>query len=185
MTPRPIRDPRGGNVPRSFRRESRLFLWVALLLILFVNLVTLRLLASATAGGSGEAERRAAEILRRLSSSQAASESIERAAAESDVVFIAFYDGSGRRQRGSGRDFEPPAELPAARPAAGSIVNEWKSQPPLLVSVTAARGGFYAVGLDPGQGRSLRTWSRRLQVLVPLAGAVLVVLAGLYLRSLL
>ena len=36
------------SVPRSFRRDSRLFLWVALLLILFVNLVTLRLLASAT-----------------------------------------------------------------------------------------------------------------------------------------
>ena len=173
------------RVPRSFRRDSRLFLSVALLLILFVNLVTLRLLASATAWGSGEAERRAAEILRRISSSEEASESLEHAAAESDVAFIAFYDGSGRRQRGSGRDFEPPAGLPAARPAGGSIVNEWKSQPPLLVSVAAARGGFYAVGLDPGPGGSLRSWSRLLRVLVPVAGAALVVLAWLYLRSLL
>ena len=39
--------PREGEVPRSFRRESRLFLWVALLLILFLNLLTLLFLRAA------------------------------------------------------------------------------------------------------------------------------------------
>ena len=53
-------------VPRSFRRESRLFLWVALILILFLNFLTLLFFRSAVAWGTDEAERRADEILRRI-----------------------------------------------------------------------------------------------------------------------
>ena len=55
-----------GEVPRSFRRESRLFLWVALALILFLNLLTLVFLRRAVDWGANEAERRAGEVLRRV-----------------------------------------------------------------------------------------------------------------------
>lgn len=174
------------GVPHSFRRDSRLFLFVALLLILFVNLVTLRMIATATAWGSAETERRAAEILRRLSlSSGDPTEALARVAMERDVVFAAYYDASGRRVRGSGGDFEPPASLAGKRPESGRITTEWKREPPLLVSVFAVSGGFFAVGLDPGPGSALRASARTLNVLLPAAGAGLVVLAWLYLRSLL
>ena len=54
MTPRDAATPSAGAdaVPRSFRRESRLFLWIALLLILFVNFVTLLFFRNAVAWGS-------------------------------------------------------------------------------------------------------------------------------------
>ena len=54
------------RVPRTFRRESRMFLWVALVLILFLNLVTLFFFRRAFDWGSEAVERRGAEVLRRL-----------------------------------------------------------------------------------------------------------------------
>ena len=39
------------GAPQTFRRESRLFLWIALLLILFVNFVTLLFFRNAVAWG--------------------------------------------------------------------------------------------------------------------------------------
>ena len=55
------------EIPRSFRRESRLFLWIALLLILFLNFATLLFFREAVDWGSAMVERRAAEVLRRAS----------------------------------------------------------------------------------------------------------------------
>ena len=54
------------SVPRTFRRESRMFLWVALLLILFLNLLTLFFFRRAVDWGSESVERRGSEVLRRL-----------------------------------------------------------------------------------------------------------------------
>ena len=54
------------EVPRTFRRDSRLFLSVALLLILFLNFVTLLFFRNATEWGSRQTERRASEILNRM-----------------------------------------------------------------------------------------------------------------------
>jgi hypothetical protein len=87
------------EVPRSFRRESRLFLWIALLLILFVNFVTLLFFRNAVAWGELGTERRAGEILRRLSLAagpERSGEAIERTALEPDVVFVGVYDERGR-----------------------------------------------------------------------------------------
>jgi len=173
------------EVPRSFRRESRLFLWVALLLILFLNFETLLFFREAVSWGSAEVELRAADVLRRASASPDTAEALERAAAEPDVLFAALYDSSGRRVRSAGHGFEAPAMLPADRPAPRRVLSEWRANPSLLVSAIAVPGGFLAVALDPGAGGALRFYARVLVVLVPGASALLVVLAGLYLRSLL
>lgn len=173
------------EVPRSFRRESRLFLWVALLLILFLNFETLLFFREAVSWGSAEVELRAADVLRRASASPDTAEALERAAAEPDVLFAALYDSSGRRVRSAGHGFEAPATLPAGRPAPRRVLSEWRANPSLLVSAIAVPGGFLAVALDPGAGGALRFYARVLVVLVPGASALLVVLAGLYLRSLL
>ncbi len=178
------------RVPRSFRRESRLFLWVALLLILFVNFLTLLFFRNAVDWGKEEAERRTAEILRRValsaSRADASEEAMERSAIEPDVAFIASYDQTGRRLSAVGPGPpEAPRELPAPRPAAGRVVHEWRSKPPLLLSTFAAGRRYYAIAIDPGPGAALTEYARRLSVFVPLAAVVLVVLAGFYLRSLL
>ncbi len=174
------------EIPRSFRRESRLFLSVALLLILFVNFVTLLFFRSGVEWGSQQTQRRAAEILRRVSlGGGEASDSMERVALEPDVLFLAFYDGSGRRVRHSGREVQAPSTLPTERPAPGLIRAEWKKEPALLVSSLAVRNGYFTVALDPGAGTALRSYARSLTLLVPVAGVALVVLAWLYLRSLL
>jgi PAS domain S-box-containing protein len=173
------------EVPRSFRRESRLFLWVALLLILFLNFETLLFFREAVSWGSAEVERRAADVLRRASASPDTGEALERAAAEPGVLFATFYDSSGRRMRSAGHGFEAPATLPAGRPQPRRMISEWRANPSVLVSVLAVPGGFLAVALDPGAGGALRFYTRVLVVLVPGASALLVVLAGLYLRSLL
>ena len=105
---------RGGpaSVPRSFRRESRLFLWIALLLILFLNFLTLLFFRNAVGWGSDEAERRSSEILRRVALSgnrpDAPEDAMERAAIEPDVSYIAVYDENGARLRSAGAG---PAEL--------------------------------------------------------------------------
>ena len=180
------RAPAPVRVPRSFRRDSRLFLSVALLLILFLNFVTLLFFRNAVSWGSRQAERRAEQILRRLSLAAGDPlDSMERLAVDPDVVFIGFYDSAGRRVLSTGQGLTAPEGLPTARPAPGLARLEWKARPALLAASFPARNGFYAIGLDPGAGSAMRSWSRSLSIVIPLAGAALVVLAWLYLRSLL
>lgn len=174
--------------PRSFRRESRLFLWVALLLILFVNFVTLLLFRNAVAWGELVTERRAGELLRRLSLAsgpEVAGESIERLVLEPDVVFVGVYDARGRRVQSSGHGFEAPLVLSAERPPPGRVACEWRRRPALLLASLSSGSRVYLLALEPGPGATLRWLSLLMTVLVPVAGAALVVLAGLYLRSLL
>ncbi|MEX0879067.1 MAG: ATP-binding protein [Thermoanaerobaculia bacterium] len=177
-------------VPRSFRRESRLFLWVALLLILFLNFLTLLFFRNAVAWGTEQAERRAGEILRRVALSsgrpEMMEEAMERGAVEPDVAYLAVYDERGNRLRALGPGPpEAPAKLPGARPAAGRLTHQWRSNPALLLSTFAVGKRVYAIALDPGPGAALRDYAGKLSLFVPLAGAALVVLAGFYLRSLL
>jgi PAS domain S-box-containing protein len=174
------------EVPRSFRRESRLFLSVALLLILFLNFLTLLFFRNGVEWGSEQAEWRAGQILRRVSLAAGdPADSMEKAVIEPDVSFIAFYDGRGHRVRTFSRELAAPAVLPTERPAPGHIRSEWKREPPLLVAALAAPNGFFVVALEAGTGSTLRSYARSLTVFVPLAGAILVVLAWLYLRSIL
>ncbi|MGE5414460.1 MAG: hypothetical protein ACM3NW_09815, partial [Syntrophomonadaceae bacterium] len=181
---------RDGEVPRSFRRESRLFLWVALLLILFLNLLTLLFLRAAVAWGTEEAERRAGEILRRVALSsgrgEAGEETLERAALEPDVAYVALYDAGGRRLRSvAPGPVEAPGALPGERPAPGRLAHAWRSAPPLLLSSFATEKRTFVLALDPGSGGALRDYARRLTIFIPIAGLVLAVLAAFYLRSLL
>jgi len=178
------------RIPRSFRRESRLFLWVALLLILFLNVLTLVFFRNSVEWGRAEAERRADEILRRValagSRQDATEEALERGAVEPDVAYLAIYDEAGRRLRSHGPGPpESPRELPAPRPAAGRTVHEWHQSPPLLVTTFAAGRRYFSIALDPGPGSALQRYASVLTVFVPVAGLALVVLAALYLRSLL
>ncbi len=177
-------------VPRSFRRESRLFLWVALLLILFLNFLTLLFFRNAVAWGTEQAERRAGEILRRVALSsgrpEMMEEAMERGVVEPDVAYVAVYDENGNRLRALGPGPpEAPAKLPGPRPAAGRLTHQWRSNPALLLSTFAAGKRVFAIALDPGPGAALRDYAGKLSLFVPLAGAALVVLAGFYLRSLL
>ncbi len=173
------------EVPRSFRRESRLFLWVALGLILFLNFSTLFFLRASVDWGSQQTERRAAEVLRRLSATADSRVALERAASESDVAFVAFYDTAGRRARSASRGLEAPASLPTGRPEPGRLRAEWKTRPSLLIASLAIPDGFVAAAFDPGIGGAMRSTVRGLTILIPVAGAILVVLALIYLRSLL
>jgi signal transduction histidine kinase len=173
------------EVPRSFRRESRLFLWVALLLILFLNFATLLFLRESVDWGGEEIERRAAEALRRLSASGGSKDTLERAASEPDVLFVAFYDAAGRRVRSASRGLEAPGSLPTRRPEPGRSQREWKTNPSLLVVTVSVSDGFAVAAFEPGRGGALRSYERGLTVLVPVVGVSLVVLAFLYLRSLL
>lgn len=178
------------NVPRTFRRESRMFLWVALILVLFLNLLTLFFFRRAVDWGSESVERRASEVLRRLTiapgrSEETASATFGRAALERDVVYVAAYDPKGRRVRSFGPQIDAPESLPTARPRPGELAFAWRRDPTLLVATSAAGGGYVSVAIDPGPGAALRSLLRALTLVVPLAGAALVVLAGFYLRSLL
>src|SRR5689334_19041366 len=108
------------EVPRSFRRDSRLFLAVALLLILFLNFVTLLFFRNAAEWGSVQTERRASEILARLLiPSSDAAESLERAVLAPDVLFAAEYDAAGRRTRSASHELQAPILLPTSKPAPG------------------------------------------------------------------
>ena len=90
------------EAPRTFRRESRLFLWVALLLILLLNLVMLLFFRSAVEWASLNTERRAGEILRRIALAEGEPlEAMDRVAVEPDVLFLAAYDDRTRRPRSS------------------------------------------------------------------------------------
>jgi len=173
------------EVPRSFRRESRLFLWVALGLILFLNFSTLFFLRESVDWGSQQTERRAAEVLRRLSLTADSKSALERAVSERDALFVAFYDTAGRRVRSASRDLEAPGSLPTARPEPGRFRVEWKTRPSLLVASLAIPDGFLAAAFDPGIGGAMRSTVRGLTILIPVAGGILVVLALIYLRSLL
>ena len=174
--------------PRSFRRESRLFLWIALLVILFVNFVTLFLLRSAVSWGELVTERRAGEILRRVAlagEAESSAEALERAALEPDVVFAGVYDRRGRRVQSLGRGFEAPPLLSAPAPGAGRVGTEWRRRPALLLATLASGEKTYQIALDPGPGATLRSLAHLMTILLPLAAASLIVLAFLYLRSLL
>ena len=59
------------------------------------------------------------------------------------------------------------------------------ARPTLLIATSVGDGGYVSVAIDPGPGAALRSLLRALTLVVPLAGAALVVLAGFYLRSLL
>ena len=173
------------SVPRSFRRESRLSLWIALSLILFLNLATLLFFRWGVDWGSREAEKRAEEVLRRLSSATDLPDALQRAASEPDVLYVAFYDANGRRVRAAGHGLEAPLIHSGERPEPRQVRAEWKRNPSLLLSSLGVPGGFYAIAVDPGLGGALLSYARFLTAVVPLASAALVVLAGLYLRSLL
>ena len=179
------------RVPRTFRRESRMFLWVALVLILFLNLVTLFFFRRAVDWGSEAVERRGAEVLRRLTVAPAPGRPEEspgapgRVALERDVVYVAAYDAEGRRVRSFGAQIDAPDTLPTARPRRGDVAFSWRRDPTLLIATSVGEGGYVSVAIDPGPGAALRSLLRALTLVVPLAGAALVVLAGFYLRSLL
>ena len=171
-------------VPRTFRRDARLFLSVALLLILFLNFVTLFFFRASADWGSRQTERRASEMVRRLMVSVGEPrDTLERVALEPDVVFAALYDLQKRRIRGFGHEIEAPTALPIAPPGPGEVRTEWRKN--LLVSAAASSRGIYVVGLDPGPGGTLRNDARWATLLVPLAGAAFAILAWLYLRTLL
>jgi signal transduction histidine kinase len=175
-----------GPVPRSFRRDARLFLSIALLLILFLNLVTLFFFRATAEWGTRQMERRASEMVRRLAVALGEPrDTLERVALETDVVFAAIYDGLGRRIRGFGHEIEPPMTLPLSAPRPGEVRTEWKKHPSLLLATTASARGVFVVALDPGPGGTLRTDARWATILVPLAGAAFAILAWLYLRTLL
>lgn len=174
------------EVPRSFRRDSRLFLSVALLLILFLNFVTLLFFRNATEWGSLQTERRASEILNRLALPTAdLGDAFDRASLSPDVLFVASYDAAGRRVRAATHELQAPALLPTSRPAVGRVVMEWKQAPRLLLGSAASPTGYFVVALDPGPGAALRSYASSLTILLPVAGGLLVILAWLYLRSLL
>jgi len=178
------------GIPRTFRRESRMFLWVALLLVLFLNLVTLFFFRRAVDWGSESVEERASEVLRGITlapgrAEEMASATLGRAALERDVVYVAAYDADGRRVRSFGPQIDAPEELPTARPRPGENAFTWRRDPTLLIATSASGRGYVCVAIDPGPGAALRSLARALTFVVPLAGAALVVLAGFYLRSLL
>jgi signal transduction histidine kinase len=189
--------PEGGHaregertkVPRSFRRESRWFLWIALLLILFLNFLTLLFFRDAVAWGNQEVERRADSILRQVALSTARVDGGEEATQigvlEPDVLWLAIYNARGHRIQVFGRgSSEAPLLLPGTRPAQGQVAHEWTPQESVRATLDAGER-FFVLTLDPGAGHPLRDYARKLSLFVPLAAAALVVLAGFYLRSLL
>lgn len=170
-------------VPKTFRRESRLFLWIALLLVLFLNVLTLVFFRRAVEWGSDSVERRAAAVFREISGSGDAA--LARGSLDRDVVYVAAYDSGGRRLRAFDPQINAPQVLPTARPAAGEIAIAWREKPTLLLATSAVERGYLSIAIDPGDGAALRSFARTLTFVVPIASAVLVVLAGFYLRSLL
>lgn len=176
-------------VPKTFRRESRLFLWIALLLVLFLNVLTLVLFRRAVEWGSASVERRAADILKRLPPSadvgETTDEVLGRAVLAQDLLYAAMYDREGRRLRTFGHMDAPESLSESLRPPAGEISLAWPRDPTRLVATRAFPSGFVLVALDPAEGASLRSLVSALTFVVPIAGAALVVLAGFYLRSLL
>ena len=181
------RDGSASNVPRSFRRESRWFLWIALLLILFLNFLTLLFFRNATEWGSRETERRADSILRTLSSSRSdgGEAATQIGVLEPDVTAIGIYDARGRRLQVFGRgSADVPLFLADPRPSPDHIAHQWTSQGELRASLSEGTG-FLLLTLDPDAGSALREYARRLSLFVPAAAVALMVLSIFYLRSLL
>ena len=177
------------RVPRTFRRESRWFLWIALLLVLFLNFLTLLFFRYAVDWGNQQAERRADAILRRAALSDARAdageEALEVGALEPDVVYLAIYNARGHRIRALGpRSSDAPLVLATDRPPAGREIHVWIPRGPLVTTLSSDQRYFVAA-LDPGAGGPLRVYARNLSIFVPLAGGALVILAFFYLRSLL
>lgn len=176
-------------VPKTFRRESRLFLWIALLLVLFLNVLTLVFFRRAVDWGSASVERRAGEILKRLPPSadaeKAADAVLGRAVIAQDLLYAAVYDGHGRRLRTFGHMDAPESLSDALLPAPGAVRLQWRRDPTRLVATRALSTGFVLIAIDPAEGAALRSLVSAFTYVVPIAGAALVVLAGFYLRSLL
>jgi signal transduction histidine kinase len=125
-------------------------------------------------------------MLKRLSlGSGETMDSLERIALEPDVLFVALYDVEGRKLQGVERGLEPPPALPIEPPRPGRLRSEWRRKPDLLVAAQSGPKGIHVVALDAGPGAALRPDARVASVLIPVASGVLVVLAWLYLRSLL
>ncbi len=173
-------------VPRTFRRESRLFLAIALLLILFLNFLTLLFFRQSVRWGARETELRASQMLRRIAlSGSEPRDALDRSALEENVLFAGQYDARNHRIRGVGHEIEAPAILPVGRPLPGRLALQWRSSPAYLLGALNAPEGTFVVALDPGPGGALLTYERWATILVPLAGLAFAVLAWLYLRSLL
>lgn len=176
-------------VPKTFRRESRLFLWIALLLVLFLNVLTLVFFRRAVEWGSASVERRATDLLKRLPPSAGAGETTDellgRGVLSQDLLYAAMYDREGRRLRTFGQMDAPESLSAPLRPAPGEVSVAWRRDPTRLVATRATPDGFLLVALDPAEGAALRSFVSALTVVVPVAGAALVVLAAFYLRSLL
>jgi signal transduction histidine kinase len=176
-------------VPKTFRRESRLFLWIALLLVLFLNVLTLVFFRRAVEWGSAAVERRAGEVLKRLPPSadveKAADDVLGRAVIAEDLLYAAVYDRLGRRLRTFGQMDAPESLTGALAPAPGAVRLLWRRDPTRLVATRALSTGFVLIAIDPADGAALRSLVSALTYVVPIAGAALVVLAGFYLRSLL
>ena len=138
--------------------------------------------------GAQEAEHRAGEILRRIALSsgrgEAGDETLERAALEPDVVYVALYDANGRRLRSLGPGTVEAPVLLNARPSTGRIEHAWTAKPSLMISTFATEKRVFVLALDPGAGGALRDSARRLSVFIPAAGVALAILAALYLLSL-
>lgn len=175
-------------VPKTFRRESRLFLWIALVLVLFLNVLTLVFFRRAVEWGSASVERRAGEILERLAPSEAersTDDVLARGVLARDLLYAAVYDSAGRRLRTYGH-IDAPESLPGElRAAPGDVALAWRRDPTRLVATRALSSGFVLIAIDPAEGAALRSLVSALTYVVPIAGAALVVLAGFYLRSLL
>ena len=111
---------------------------VALLLIMFVNFVTL-LFSPRLEWGSRQTERRAARSSAVLGPGAPREDSIERRPS-SPMCSRGVYDAAGRRVAGEGRGLEPPPSLP---PNGGGRRRgiRWKIDPPLLVAVAREADG--------------------------------------------
>jgi signal transduction histidine kinase len=176
-------------VPKTFRRESRLFLWIALLLVLFLNVLTLVFFRRAVEWGSASVERRAGEILKRLPPSADAGDTTDevlgRAVLAQELLYAAVYDREGRRLRTFGHMDAPESLSESLRPVPGEVSLAWRRDPTRLVATRTLPAGFVLIALDPAEGAALRSLASALTFVVPIAGGALVVLAGFYLRSLL
>jgi signal transduction histidine kinase len=182
------RGAESSDVPRTFRRESRWFLWIALLLILFLNFLTLLFFRDAVAWGNQQTERRADGVLRRTAFSgaraDATEEALETGALEPDVLYLAIYNARGQRIRAIGPGAPEAPLILATRPEPCRIAHDWSPRGPLL-STMAVDQRYFVAALDPGAGNALRDYAHKLSIFVPLAAAALVVLAVFYLRSML
>ena len=158
------------EAPRTFRRESRLFLWVALLLILLLNFVMLLFFSQrrgvvepdhGASGGRDPAPRRAGgrravrgDGPRRGRAGRSLPRGVRRARTAGAVAGDLSLEAPGR------------AAARAACPA-GRQVSEWRQRPGAAARRRiASQHRVFVVALDPGPGASLRAYARTLSVIV-------------------